>query len=137
MCEDIECISFTDIIDLMFNIFSITIYSMSDLSIIYHCTPLQCQLERRLLNELNPKINHTNHGWINHLFNSHYVSSHQLIKSTITLVLQMMGMKAMIHKLVWMITYGIPMHWREFRYINSNKTNSRMMLVSLMLSSKS
>jgi hypothetical protein len=51
MFEHTKCIVLTNIIDLMFNIFSIRILTIRNMSTIYRSTPLLCQLERRLPND--------------------------------------------------------------------------------------
>ena len=77
-------------------IFTIGILMTSDSSTIYYCTPLRCQVVSLLLNEKSLERKHIENGWNNHLFNSHYVLSHQFKTSTVTLVLHMLGMKEML-----------------------------------------
>ena len=45
MFEHTKCIVFTNIINLLSNIFTLNNITLSDLYTIYNCTPLQCQRE--------------------------------------------------------------------------------------------
>jgi hypothetical protein len=114
VCEHTKNIGFTNVIDLIFNIFAIKIGTTKNMSIIHCCTSLQCQLKKRFLNDHSSKRNHNKHDWLNYLFNFHSVLSHHFITSIVALVLQMLGTKAMIQKLIWMISYKIPISWREY-----------------------
>ena len=85
-CEHIKCISISNIINVIFNISSIMIMMTSNMSIIYCCTPLWYQLERRLINGNNLEREHSNHGWIHNLFNYHKKFINQLRENLLRLI---------------------------------------------------